>query len=146
MDVSTWMIGLPVVAQKNLQSGQPAGAKPGQAVQGTAPPGAVPHQEAPSPWGSFIMIGVIFVVFYLFIILPQQRKTKKHREFVASLKPGQRVITSSGIYGTITDIDEHTVTLRVDKQTTLRVLRDYVAARAQDDPKKDAETVRTTTM
>lgn len=56
---------------------------------------------------------ILFIFFYLFIILPQQRREKKHREMIKSLKKGDYVLTSSGIYGTISKIDEKTVTLKL---------------------------------
>ena len=56
---------------------------------------------------------LLFIFFYLFIILPQQRKEKKHREMIKNLKKGDYVLTSSGIYGIVSKIDEKTVTLKL---------------------------------
>lgn len=56
---------------------------------------------------------IFFIFFYLFIILPQQRREKKHREMIKNLKKGDYVVTSSGIYGTVSKIDEKTVTLKL---------------------------------
>jgi preprotein translocase subunit YajC len=56
---------------------------------------------------------LIFVVFYFLLILPQQRKQKKHQQLVADLQKGERVVTSSGIHGTIVNIKDHTITLLI---------------------------------
>ena len=53
----------------------------------------------------FIPLILMFVIFYFLLIRPQQKKTKEHREMIASLKKGDRIITSGGIYGRITGLD-----------------------------------------
>ncbi|NBW27031.1 MAG: preprotein translocase subunit YajC [Flavobacteriaceae bacterium] len=57
---------------------------------------------------SFILM---FAVFYLFIIRPQQTKLKKEREFESALKVGDKIITKSGIHGKIAEISETTVVI-----------------------------------
>ncbi len=84
-----------------------------------------------SPTGAFLfqlifLIG-IFLVFYLLIIRPQQKQRKRHQEFLSNLKKGDKVITSSGIWGTVTDIGEHTVTLKVDSNTRITFTKEAVA-------------------
>ena len=51
--------------------------------------------------GQFIPLILIFVIFYFFLIRPQQKKVKEHKVMVESLKRGDKVVTSSGIIGTI---------------------------------------------
>ncbi|GJL56841.1 MAG: hypothetical protein NPIRA02_39730 [Nitrospirales bacterium] len=75
---------------------------------------------------SFVPFLLIFIVFYFLLILPQQRRAKKQRELLAALKKGDKVITSAGIWGTITNLDKETVTLQVADNTKIRVQRDYV--------------------
>ncbi|MBW2563218.1 MAG: preprotein translocase subunit YajC [Deltaproteobacteria bacterium] len=53
----------------------------------------------------------MFVIFYFLLIRPQQKKTKQHREMISDLKKGDRIITSGGIHGRITGIDETTLTV-----------------------------------
>lgn len=60
-----------------------------------------------------IPFAIIIVVFYLFLILPQQKQRKKHKEFIESLQKGDTVITSSGIYGKIKNIGEKDFTLEI---------------------------------
>ncbi len=56
---------------------------------------------------------LIFVVFYFLLILPQQRRQKQHQKLLNELKKGDRVITSSGIYGTIVNVKNHSVILLI---------------------------------
>ncbi len=53
----------------------------------------------------------MFVVFYFFIIRPQQNKIKKEKEFESALKVGEKIITKSGIHGKIAEIAETTVVI-----------------------------------
>jgi preprotein translocase subunit YajC len=56
---------------------------------------------------------LIFVVFYFLLILPQQRKQKQHRKLLTELQKGDRVVTSSGIRGTIANVKDDTITLLI---------------------------------
>ncbi|AEW84971.1 preprotein translocase subunit YajC [Flavobacterium columnare NBRC 100251 = ATCC 23463] len=57
----------------------------------------------------FLPYLLMFVVMFVFLILPQQRKIKKEREFESSLKVGDKIITKSGIHGKIAELAEGTV-------------------------------------
>jgi preprotein translocase subunit YajC len=54
---------------------------------------------------------LIFVVMFVFMILPQQRKMKKEKQFENSLKVGDKIITKSGIHGRITELAETTIVI-----------------------------------
>ena len=56
--------------------------------------------------GQFIPLILIFVIFYFFLIRPQQKRVKEHKEMVSSLKRGDEVITSGGIIGTVDRVME----------------------------------------
>jgi len=77
---------------------------------------------------SLIPFLLIFVVFYFLLILPQQRRQKKQRELLDGLKKGDKVITSSGIWGTVTNLDKETATLQVTDNTKIRLQRDHIAS------------------
>ena len=57
--------------------------------------------------GQFIPLILIFVIFYFFLIRPQQKKVKEHKIMVANLKRGDKVITSGGIVGTVERVMEN---------------------------------------
>lgn len=57
----------------------------------------------------FLPYVLMFVVMFVFLILPQQRKIKKEKEFESSLKVGDKIVTKSGIHGKIAELAETTV-------------------------------------
>jgi preprotein translocase subunit YajC len=83
-----------------------------------AAPAEPPKGGAASMW---IMLLAVFVIMYIFMILPQRKQQKKMQEFRNSLKKGDKVITVGGIYGEIADVDEKTVLIKVDGDVKLRV-------------------------
>ncbi len=76
---------------------------------------------------SFAPFILIFVVFYFLLILPQQRKQKQQKAMLGQLKKGDKIITSSGIWGSITRLDKDTATVQVDDNTKVKIQRDSVA-------------------
>jgi len=81
---------------------------------------------------SFIIIIVLFVIAWVVLILPKQRELKRHNAFVQSLAVGDEVMTGSGIYGTLVEIDESTVVLQVAPGVELKVARRAVASKVVD--------------
>ncbi|WAC07483.1 MAG: preprotein translocase subunit YajC [Thermodesulfobacteriota bacterium] len=74
----------------------------------------------------FLPLIIIFVIFYFLLILPQQRKIKKHRDFLKELEKGKTVVTSSGIHGKITGLTDNIVTLEIAPNVKIKVSRDQV--------------------
>ena len=70
----------------------------------------------------FVPLILIFVVFYFLLIRPQRKKDKKVKEMLASIKVGDRICTIGGIYGTIMNIKDDTITLAVGGQRTEMVV------------------------
>ena len=91
--------------------------------QAAAPGGGA----AAGGFGAFIPIILMFVIFYFLLIRPQQKKAKQHQEMIANLKKGDRVITSGGIHGQITALDENTVTLEIAEKVRIKVTRSTLA-------------------
>ena len=74
--------------------------------------------------GQFIPLILIFVIFYFFLIRPQQKKVKEHKAMVESLKRGDRVVTSGGITGTVERlIDNDKVEVEIADNVTVEVIR-----------------------
>ena len=74
--------------------------------------------------GQFIPLILIFVIFYFFLIRPQQKKVKEHKAMVESLKKGDKVVTSGGITGTITRIvDNDKVEVEITDNVVVEVIR-----------------------
>jgi preprotein translocase subunit YajC len=74
----------------------------------------------------FLPLIAIGFIFYFLLILPAQRRQKKTREMLDAIKTGDKVITSSGIYGTIVSLDSNTVFLRVADQVKIKVLKSAI--------------------
>jgi len=62
---------------------------------------------------TLIMFGAIFAIFYFMIIRPQQKRAKEREKLISNLQKGDKVITSSGIYGTIAGIEEKTILVQI---------------------------------
>ena len=74
--------------------------------------------------GQFIPLILIFVIFYFFLIRPQQKKAKEHKQMVESLKRGDKVVTSGGIIGTIERIiDNDKVEVLISDNVKVEITR-----------------------
>ena len=74
--------------------------------------------------GQFIPLILIFVIFYFFLIRPQQKKVKEHKLMVENLKRGDKVVTSGGIVGTIERvIDSDKVEVSISENVNVEVIR-----------------------
>ena len=71
---------------------------------------------------SILFLVIIFVVFYFFLIRPQKKKDKKVKDMLAALKPGDRICTIGGIYGTIKSIKDDTIELSVGREDTKMIV------------------------
>ena len=82
------------------------------------------------------MMIIVMGIFYVMLILPQQRQRKKVQAMLQALKNGDKVITSSGIYGTVNGIDGDTVILKIADQVKIRIARSAIAqVEASEDAK-----------
>jgi preprotein translocase subunit YajC len=74
--------------------------------------------------GQFIPLILIFVIFYFFLIRPQQKKVKEHKAMVENLKRGDKVITSGGITGTIERvIDKDKVEVEIAENVKVEIIK-----------------------
>jgi preprotein translocase subunit YajC len=85
----------------------------------------------------FIPMILIFIVLYFMMIRPQQKRAKQHQEFVTNLKRGDLVVTNGGIIGTIKTVSDRFVTLEVDNNVHLKMLRSQIAESASALNKED---------
>jgi preprotein translocase subunit YajC len=79
------------------------------------------------------MMGIIFLIIYLLIMRPQQKKQREHQMMLRNLKRGDRVVTMSGMYGTISALDEKTIFLQVDDKVRIKMSRQSVSALSEED-------------
>ena len=79
-------------------------------------------------YSGLIMIALIFVVFWLFFIRPQNKKQKEEAKFRESLQKGDDVVTAGGIHGKIADVKETTVLLSIDTNVKIEVEKSMIMA------------------
>ena len=73
-------------------------------------------------------IVLIFVVFYFLLIRPQQKRAKQHREMLANIRRGDRVVTGGGIYGTVTKVvSDAEVVVQIAEAVKVRIARGTIA-------------------
>ena len=90
-------------------------------AQPAATDGAAAGPGAGGNWSFLIMIVLLFVVMWLFMIRPQQKKQKEMEKFRSELKKGDKVVTIGGIYGTVNEIADKTVDIEISKGVSIRV-------------------------
>ena len=85
-------------------------------------------QQQGSAWPMILMMVAIFVIMWLFMIRPQQKKQKEIRKFQNALKEGDRVVTGGGVYGTVKRIDltKNTSGIEIARGVNIAVDKGYV--------------------
>lgn len=112
-------------SQQKITSDQPAGAT--ESI--TTAPGAnqtgledVPQQKRPaSPWSSFLLIAAMFVLMYFVLFRGPRKKQQQQRQMMQSLRKNDKVRTIGGIIGTIIDIKDDEITLKVDESNNTKI-------------------------
>ena len=82
---------------------------------------------------AFLPLILLFAVFYFLLIRPQQKRAKTHKQFIENLKKGDRVVTSGGMYGTITGVTDDSVTIEVAEKVRVKILKGAIADYAKGD-------------
>ena len=72
------------------------------------------------------MFVLIVVIFYFVIYRPQKQQREKHQALISQLKKGDKVVTSGGIWGTVTNVGKETVTVQVAENAKIKVARDHI--------------------
>lgn len=93
-------------------------------AMGAAPSGA---GGGGTPLQAFLPLILMFAIFYFLLIRPQQKKAKQHREYLASLKRGDYILTGGGMYGRIIEVHGDRLTVEIGKDLSIEVNRNYVA-------------------
>src|SRR6478672_6061828 len=83
---------------------------------------------------SFLPFALILVIFYVLILMPMQRRQKKVQEFQGSLKVGDKIVTTSGIYGQITRVNDKSVQLQIADKVRIEVARASVGGYQGQEP------------
>ena len=138
--LAVWLFALPapVLAQNDVPTNSPA-ATAAPVAGGEESSGKKPAPDGPSPVMTIVMFGGIFLVFWLFIIRPQNKKMKEHQALISKIKIDDRVVTQGGILGTIKGFDDssNSVKIEIARDVVIRVLRSQVAG-LQGTPETEA--------
>jgi preprotein translocase subunit YajC len=87
---------------------------------------------------TLVMFAAMFAIFYFLMIRPQQKQKQERERMLAAIKRGDRVVTTSGLYGTVTGLTDTTVVLRVADQVKLEFERAAVGRVLEGQVEKDA--------
>jgi preprotein translocase subunit YajC len=93
-----------------------------------------PAQGAASPWLQFIPFILVLAIFYFVILLPMKRRQQKVLAFLSALKVNDRVITSGGLYGTITKLNDQSVQLQIANNVRIEVSRAAIVGYQGQEP------------
>jgi preprotein translocase subunit YajC len=87
----------------------------------------MPESTAVNPLVQLFPLALIFVIFYFLLIRPQKQKEKEHQKMLGAIAKNDEVVTLSGIHGTIVNVKEKTVILRIDEDVKMEIEKSSVA-------------------
>jgi preprotein translocase subunit YajC len=93
-----------------------------------------PSPGAPSPWVQLIPFVLVLAIFYFVILLPMKRRQQKVRDFLAALKVGDHIVTSGGVYGTITRLSDQSVQVQVADKVRIEIARSAIVGYQGQEP------------
>src|SRR5688572_33487406 len=101
---------------------------PGVLAMGT------PAQGAPSAWVQLLPFVLVLGIFYFVILLPMRRRQQKVQTFLAALKVGDRIVTSGGLFGTITRLGDESIQVQVANNVRVEISRNAVVGYQGQQP------------
>jgi len=87
----------------------------------------MPQAQAANSLVNLLPLVLIFIIFYFLLIRPQQTKEKEHQKMLKGLDKNDEVVTSSGIHGTIVNVKEKSIILRIDDNVKIELEKNCVA-------------------
>ncbi len=102
-----------------------------------APGGEVGMQGGGASWQGIVPLVIIFFIFYIMLIRPQQKKAKEHNEMLNNLQKGDQVVTNGGLLGRILEINDKWLRIEVSDNVEVKVARGFIADLVERKGKKD---------
>jgi preprotein translocase subunit YajC len=93
-----------------------------------------PSSGAPSAWVQLLPFVLVVGIFYFVILLPMKRRQQKVQAFLAALKVGDRIVTSGGLYGTITRLSDASIQVQVANNVRVEMSRNAVVGYQGQEP------------
>ena len=95
---------------------------------------AAPAQGAPSVWVQLLPFVLVLGIFYFVILLPMKKKQQKVQAFLSGLKVDDKIVTSGGMYGTITRLGDQSVQLQIAERVRVEISRNAVVGYQGQEP------------
>ncbi len=99
--------------------------------------------QKPPMSAHFVFIGLIFLIFYLLIIKPQKQKQSEHKKMAQSLKKNDEIITMGGIHGTVLNVKDKIVVLRIADNVKIEIQTNAIAGLRKSKPEVSSEGIET---
>ena len=93
-----------------------------------------PQPGAPSAWVQLLPFVLVVGIFYFVILLPMKRRQQKVQTFLASLKVGDRVVTSGGLFGTVTRLNDASIQVQIANNVRVEMSRNAVVGYQGQEP------------
>lgn len=93
-----------------------------------------PSPGAPGAWVQLVPFVLVLGIFYFVILLPMKRRQQKVKEFLAALKVGDRIVTSGGLFGTITRLSDQSVQVQVADKVRVEIARHAIVGYQGQEP------------
>lgn len=94
----------------------------------------MPSQQGSGLLLQFLPFAMILAIFYLMVLMPMRKRQRKVQEFQASLKPGDRVVTTGGIHGQITKVTDNLVQLQIAQNVRIDIAKAAIGGLQGQDP------------
>ena len=87
-----------------------------------------------NPLAAFMPLILIFIIFYVLLIRPQQKKQKAHQAMLAGVQKGDKIITTGGIHGVVTNVKDNIVTVKIAESVKVELGKGYIATIIRNQP------------
>lgn len=86
----------------------------------------MPQGSAANPIVQLLPLALIFIIFYFLLIRPQKQKEKEHQRMISGVNKNDEIVTLSGIHGTVVNVKDKTVILRIDDNVKMEIEKNSI--------------------
>lgn len=101
-------------------------------AQAATPASAQPPSQIPF----LVMMGVLFLAMWFLLIAPQRKKMKEHEKMMNALKPGDEIVTSGGIFGTIQQVRDDRLVVKISDTVRVEIAKGFISSKIGSDADK----------
>jgi preprotein translocase subunit YajC len=95
---------------------------------------AAPAQGAPNIWVQLLPFAIVLGIFYFVILMPMRRRQQKVQAFLSALKVGDNIVTSGGLYGSVTRLSEDSVQVQIAERVRVEISRNAIVGYQGQEP------------